>query len=358
MTSKQELDDIVGLFTISPQNMPRISTSTTKPNYTSLKLFQDAINKQALCIPYEQTTLGALALVIPDAEFTTVNGGTPFVIPNNPGTAPTNPVPPTRQSTTTRTGGTTIDPAHTAAIAMLPYTGPEALRQYNERLQEFRRHRAATVALKNLIINAVDDQYISAKKHPITQYAQVTPLELLTHLWDTYGTIDEADNRANEERMKEPWAPPVPIENLFKQLEEGQAFAVQGNEIISDAQLVRWGYENIQSTGLFDSDCTKWRKKPAADRTWTKFKEYFLIAEDDRMKNATSNEAQFTANQVHQILQHEMAAYLNTLKTPTEQQPEQVPIITETANAVIRTVVQTETLKVCKICKTITKFNR
>ena len=85
----------------------------------------------------------------------------------------------------------------------------------------------------------------------------------MTHLWKHYGTIEVSDLTANEEAMKADWNPPTPIEDLFKQLREGQKFAKLGNETISDDQLARYAYENINKTGVFDKACKKWRLQDA-----------------------------------------------------------------------------------------------
>ena len=90
--------------------------------------------------------------------------------------------------------------------------------------------------------------------------------------------------------MKTPWSPPSPIETLFDQLDDGQEFAVKGKEIIDDSQLMRWAYDNIKSTGLFDKDCELWRKRPSATKTWTVSKAFFIVAKDDRKKNSPTGE--------------------------------------------------------------------
>ena len=84
------------------------------------------------------------------------------------------------------------------------------------------------IVLQSFIINCVEDQDINALKDPVTNYVLVTPLELMTHLWTTYGTIDQGDLSANEERMKAPWSPPTPIETLFKQMSDGKKYAAKG----------------------------------------------------------------------------------------------------------------------------------
>jgi hypothetical protein len=208
---------------------------------------------------------------------------------------------------------------------MLPFTAPEAIRQFNQTKHEHSVYVQANIALKNQIINSVDDKYISAQKHAVTLYAKVTPLMLLTHLWDTYGSIDQADQTANEARMRKDWHPPNPIEELYEQLIEGQNFASKGRETISDGQLIRWGYEIILKTGLFNRDCEKWRKKQEADKTWDNFKEHFSIAEDDREKNQTNSDAGFSANQMEQIIQKQVQAEMTALLNAIPQLDDEPP---------------------------------
>jgi hypothetical protein len=298
MTQLNQIDNIQALFRTQQADMPRLSTPTEKPNYSTLKRFQEAIEENAMSVPSNTTDLGHLALVISAADFTTANRS-PFIQPSNPGEQPEQPA----------LAGTTRDQT-TEVIAMLPFTAAENIRLFNHQQQEFLRFRNTRTALKNQILNSIEDKYICSLKHSRTKYATITPLQLLDHLWTTYGKIDQADQSANEKRMRAQWNPPMAIESLFEQLQEGQTFAAKGDETISDSQLMRWAYENLLSTGLFDRDCARWRKKPATEQTWANFKTFFTIAEDDRSKNATTAEATFTANQVQQLIQQELAAFI------------------------------------------------
>lgn len=137
-----------------------------------------------------------------------------------------------------------------------------------------------------------------------------TPTSSLLNSSPTYEKQDDVDHTINEQRMKAPWNPPIPIE----QLEIGQAFAAKGNEIIDNSQLMRWGYDNIKATGLFDKNCEQWRKKLFLDKHWKSFKVYFAIAEDDRKKNGpTAGETTYSVNQVQQILQDEINSILESV---------------------------------------------
>ena len=81
---------------------------------------------------------------------------------------------------------------------------------------------------------------------------------------------------------------------------------------------MRWAYDNIKATGLFDKDCDRWRKRPTPLKTWTAFKTFFIIAEDDRKKNKPSaSEASYSANQVQQLIQDELESILAESTPPT-----------------------------------------
>jgi hypothetical protein len=318
------IDTIIGSFTIKPEHMPRISTDESKPTYSTLRAFQDAIQDNAMTIPSPQTELGHLALVVSPTDFAAANSTIPFVVPTDPGLAPVNPATATATGVTTRARSSESESAVPDAAprtADLAFTGPEALRAFKEAKQTFNTYNQAKTALRNLIINSVHDTYICALKQKLTRYRTLEPLTILNHLWTTYGAIDAADNTANEARMKTPWNPPTPIEELFNQLEEGQLYAASGGEIIDDTQLMRWAYDNIDNTGLFSSDQAKWRKQPNTDKTWSKFKIYFIQCEHDRSKHSTKAETKYSANQVSEMMQAQFQSFLEQMEADKENQP-------------------------------------
>ena len=56
--------------------------------------------------------------------------------------------------------------------------------------------------LHKMIINNVDDKYICELKNARTKYQQVDPIDLMEHLWYTYGRIESSYLTRNEERVK------------------------------------------------------------------------------------------------------------------------------------------------------------
>ena len=56
----------------------------------------------------------------------------------------------------------------------------------------------------------MDDKYIQDHKAKLIRYATVNPLTLVTHIWDNYGEVNIVNIKANEDRMKVQWNPPLP----------------------------------------------------------------------------------------------------------------------------------------------------
>ena len=211
MSSSNELSTITSQFETSPEDIPRINVYSTNPNYTTLQLFQEAIDTNAISIILYTTDLCYLSLTRKLAKFKAANGNASFFIPTNPGDVPT---PPVRISTRASTAELVIDTSATEETSN-PYQAHEAQQVFKDKHQQYNKLRTTTITLRNCIIRYVDDEYIKVHKDKLTRYAKVTLLTLISHLWDTYGEVTIVDLKANEDRMKVQWNLPSPIESLF-----------------------------------------------------------------------------------------------------------------------------------------------
>jgi len=175
-----------------------------------------------------------------------------------------------------------------------------------------------------MIVNSIEEKYISALCHPITRFNTCTPLTLMEHRWST------------------------PIETLYEQLTDGQQFAMQGGETIHNSQLVRKGYEIIGRTGLFTEDCKEWRKKPEDEQTFDNFKQFFTAADDDRRKNnATTGSSGYSANAIEQIVHHQINNILHQWMQPDENSTSPPTASTnESANTITIEQIREEIMKI------------
>jgi len=170
-----------------------------------------------MAITSSEPLLGFLGLVLKNASFITLsNNGAPYQPPPDPGTSPT----------------------HAAGAAMATQI-TETSRLFTVQRDHYKTYCEFKVILISMITNNCPEKYLTPLKHPITKFRQCTPIQLLDHLWNEYGTITSHDLTVNYNKMTAQWNPPTPIEDLFLQLCEGQEFArTEGNETIADSQLL------------------------------------------------------------------------------------------------------------------------
>ena len=122
-----------------------------------------------------------------------------------------------------------------------------AQKLFDEQVKLFNQYDACDRALKQLVIGAVDDMFLNTTYDPHVGYANVTTLQLLTHLYDTYGRITDADLRKNQEVMTEPLDVNLPIETFFRRIEECVDFAAHGRTLFSPKQVVSSAFYTVKN---------------------------------------------------------------------------------------------------------------
>ena len=194
MLNSTSIDNIVSLFKTKTEDMPKIYPNGEYPTHTTLRLFQDAINANAMAIPSPTNKLGHLGLVIGTEEYKNASpDGAEHITPTKPSDKPEEP---TRQS-----GPSSV------------FNAQEALREWTAQVHTYNVHNAVENALRNQILNSVDEEFISDLEHPTTKFLCVTPLAILTHLWANFGQIDARDlqkKRGKNENTMEPPHPNLP----------------------------------------------------------------------------------------------------------------------------------------------------
>ena len=252
---------------------PTIQPIIGKPTYESIRRVHLKLNANAASIQSHlgNGRLGLLALTVTPVVFNTLSH-LPFVAPRNPGP------------------NAVIPPAQTAAqISTIRET-------YETQAKLYQQYDATDKALKQQLINAVDDMFISAISHRHIGYANVTTLQILTHLYDTYAIIRDPDLTENKERMEAAYDINMPIETLFEQIEDAVEYAAQAHTPFTNAQVVSTAYMLVHKTGMFTDECKAWRRITRNLKTWDRFKDDFSEAYMDIEATATARTAGFQAN--------------------------------------------------------------
>ena len=74
--------------------------------------------------------------------------------------------------------------------------------------------------LKSLLISAVDETYIRSLRDKYIGYANITTLQMLTHLYAAYAKITEVDLEENDKRICADYDVNQPMEVIIKQIDD------------------------------------------------------------------------------------------------------------------------------------------
>lgn len=269
------MTDVSAIIALFPNPvLTLVGGLTSPPIFSEIRKLQTEQNANAASIHsnFGNGTMGHLHLTLPPAEYLVLSGGIAFVAPINPPLVPTH--------------------APNATAAQITETN----RLHKEAKAIFALNLNVDRALRNLTIIAVHASYIRRLSDDVLGFGLVTSLRILQLLWTNHGTITQAELEENNARLRVPWAPPIPIEDLFTQLELGQRFSQHGLDPLTDNHIIRLGYNLIRNTGLFAMACRDWRQRPVIEHTMTNFQTHFRLADADRREDATAHDAGYHAN--------------------------------------------------------------
>jgi hypothetical protein len=144
----------------------------------------------------------------------------------------------------------------------------ETIRLHKEATQVYRTYHNVDQAIKKLIIESFDDAYFNAHSDKIVGNANCTSLQLLTHLLTYYSMIAPTELTQNYEPLNAPYDPNQPIETLFQQVQDAQAFAVAGGKPYVAAMIINVVYTLVFNTGLFPDTCWECKSRAIAGKIW------------------------------------------------------------------------------------------
>ena len=309
MDEHEKITKIVSYFP-TPNGDIRINVPGKEPTPAEIANFQEYLEECAMAIPYEDSELGLAGMVMEDNEYKSINNNTSFVPPTQPG-----PKPQFRQRQPTATG-----PA-TRATATDPTTAQ--VLQHQQKVDDWKRdkatwsnYKAGQTALRHLILDNVDDEYVSELKHAKTKYKQVAPQKIMKHLKDYYGKVDDAAVAAMRlEVLNYAWSPATPITTMFKRFTEIERTSRLAQHGISESELVSNSMVIIRKTGLFNQECDEWEKKN--NYKWDEFQTYF-VKESLKVKKHTSAQLGYAEETAAAVV--ELSDELNAVKAILENE--------------------------------------
>ena len=274
------------------------------PSSATLQILQTELNSNAMSVPSTTSAgYGHLILTAPPLEYIILDPN-PFLCPANPG----------------------LNPSHARNASEEEIS--ETNRQHRLLIEEFKLYYSLERALRTLLIEAVPHLYIAELHDVALGWGNITTLQLLTHLHDTYGGIDDDMLAANLERIKTPWSPPTPIDTLFIQLKSCMTFAKKGGDPISAPSALRTGLAILEATGLFRIPCREWRSKDAGNKTLPNFYLHFRAADKENRRETTALDGGY-----HPQAHHIAHVDFSRLEQPRPDEAEETMLTTPSAFA-------------------------
>ena len=89
----------------------------------------------------------------------------------------------------------------------------------------------------------------------------------------------------NYERLKEPYNPAIPIQELFKHVEWAIELVDAANDAYTDMHILGIVYNLLHKTGLFKDPFRNWKKTTNMLKIWVNFKVDFTEASKDFLNN-------------------------------------------------------------------------
>jgi len=219
-----------------------------QPTNQDIDILDDELTAIASSFP---TSLGGglhghAGLVKTDVDYELLAPGKPFIIPPNPGVYPAGVIPAAQRGQR------------------------EAV--HKELIKEFEKCVGVSKGLKDLILQATDEDYLLELKVPGIAYLNVTPLQMITHLRLCWGTMDYVDINALIAECDATWdANEVPTKH-FNRIEKARRHLARANVQIDERAMMVKALKSFKDVGDFNAPIREWEARPVALQTYANLK--------------------------------------------------------------------------------------
>jgi hypothetical protein len=236
-----------------------------KPTSATIKLLIREVfaNARAIHSTRGGGANGYLATCMP-ADAYLLRAGQDFAVRTHPGPQPTH--------------------SSTATSTQITVTN----RQYDQDLVDFETYLAVTETIRKQTLEAIDLIFYNVLEDNIFGYADVTILELLTHVTSEYGTLTRTDLEANHNILEAAWNPDDEFANLWTRIKSVRQLSLDGGDPISDNTTMELTLQALRQAGVYAHALQTWDDKPAQEQSYANFKIHFPLQEKNRLRfNAT-----------------------------------------------------------------------
>ena len=171
-----------------------------------------------------------------------------------------------------------------------------AKREHEVSTREFLLLKAVDNALKNQVVNAIDDIYIKDLQDRVTVFATRPVREVLQYLYQTYGSAMTVQLTANDERFRAPYDGSTDLEAYFNSIDDCLFMADKANQPYSEGQTLTAASSAITQSQPFPLAMQECHKLSAVARTWAAFKSTLLVEQKSKRDNGVAPTSAYAKN--------------------------------------------------------------
>ncbi len=189
--------------------------------------------------------------------------------------------------------------------------------EHKELITEFETFEGVHQGVKDLILEAVENEYLIEIEHETLGFLNQTPRLMLNHLLARGGALDFADTKELLTERDGEWNVSENPQLYFNRVEKVTKGLLR-NGITSDPKERRdIVLFYLKATGEFGAAVREWEAKPAAHKTWANIKTFIFIeyAKKNKQNKLTAN--QFNTNAINKLVEatEELIAALTEVHT-------------------------------------------
>ena len=189
---------------------------------------------------------GHAGMLLLDADYAMMAVGTPFVAPINPGIYP-----------------------------VVGVTAVNCLRQvaeHKDEIKQFHTYAGVGMGLKDLILKAIDEDYLVEIKHERLAFFNVTAVQMMTHLHQYWGSVDFVDITSLMAECDTPWSIAKIPTSYFNQVEKAMKKLVHANIHWDQCAMMNKVLKSFKGAGNYNAAIRKWEARPIAIQMWENLK--------------------------------------------------------------------------------------
>jgi hypothetical protein len=241
---------------------------------------------------------GHAGLVKSIADYELIAPGTPFIFPANPGVYPQGVIPAAQR--------------------------PQREAEHKALIAQFQTCVGASKGLKDLVLKAVEEDYLLELRAVGIAYLNVTPLQMLTHLRNRWGTMDYVDITALLTECDAPWNAAEVPEKYFNRMDESRRQLARSNVQVDERAMVAKALKSFKDAGDYDAAIREWEARPAAAQTYANLRT-LMNTEFTKLNRQDATTARATGHSSVNNVVEEMAKATEELVAElTERQGKQV----------------------------------